>query len=262
MGCIIKKIYPTKILYILFVLFCLYLPIAVVVAYSFNVSKTGSVWAGFTTDWYVQMAHDQSLTTALSVSLIVALFSSAIAIAVGTVGAVAVQHVHKKLARVIHTITYIPIVIPEIVLAVSLLIFFSFLHVTYGMVTLILAHATFCIPYVFIMVTLRLSQIDPILYEAASDLGATPRQVFATITLPMILPSIVSGALLAIAMSLDDVVMSVFLAGPKSTTLPVKIYSLLKLGVTPKINAVFTIILLVTFAIVFTTQFLNKKESI
>lgn len=249
-GFIIRNKSIFKTLYIYLVLICLYLPIAVVVFYSFNVSKSSAVFTGFTLDWYADMINDRHLIEAFGISLIVALSSAAISVVVGTLGAVSLNKLNKRIRAIINTVTYIPIIIPEIILAVSLLMFFSFFNAAYGISTLILSHATFCIPYVFIMVALRLLTIDPGVYEAAVDLGARPLQIFLTITLPLILPAVVSGAMLAVAMSLDDVIISVFLSGPKSTTLPVKIYSMLKLGVTPKINALFTVILAVTFLVI------------
>lgn len=240
-----KKYFST--FYLGFVLILLYLPIAFVVLYSFNASKSSAVWGGFTLEWYAKMANDRDLLAALWVSVKVAFFSAVIAVVIGTLGAVALDKLNKKLKTFITGLSYIPLIIPEIVLGVALLMFFSVTPLRHGMVTLVISHSAFCIPYVLLMVQVRLAGIDPSITEAAIDLGAKRRQLFTTITLPLILPSIVSGTLLAVAMSLDDVIISFFVSGPGTTTLPIKILSLLKLGITPKINALCTLLLLFTF---------------
>lgn len=251
---LLKKTYITLILIII------YLPIFFVVIYSFNSSKTSSIWSGVTLKWYTEMINDRSLWEAFSASIVVAMFSAVISAVIGTLGAVSINRLNTKIKLFVNTLSYIPIIIPEIILAVALLMFFSVLPLNYGIFTLILAHSTFCIPYVFIMVQIRLSGIDYSIYEAAIDLGANKIQIFFTITLPLIIPSILSGTLLSIAMSLDDVIISIFLSGPKSTTLPVKIFSMLKLGITPKINALCTFMLLITFIILGIVAFFYKNN--
>ncbi len=244
-----KKSFLSKF-YIYLVLFFLYLPIICVIVFSFNNSKSPFQWSGFTLDWYAKMLRNRGLMEALGVSLQVAFWSALISAVIGTLAAVSFGKLNSKLRNFITAIAYIPIIIPEIVLGVALLMFFSFLPVHYGILTLVLSHTTFCIPYILIMVQIRLRSIDPAVIEAAKDLGAKRSQVFRTIILPLIAPGILSGSLLAVAMSLDDVVISVFMSGPTSTTLPVKIFSMLKVGVTPEINALCTILLLITFIVV------------
>ncbi len=246
--------------YIYLVLFLLYVPIFCVIVFSFNETKSPFVWSGFSLDWYYKMLHNRSLMESLWVSVQVAFWSALISAVIGTLAAVSVQHLKKWLAAFISIISYIPIIIPEIVLGVALLMFFSVLPVKYGILTLVLSHATFCIPYILIMVQVRMRHINPAVIEAAKDLGATKFQVFRTITLPLIAPAVFSGGLLAIAMSLDDVVISVFMSGANSTTLPVKIFSMLKIGVTPEINALCTVLLLFTFIVVGFMQFLGLNN--
>lgn len=248
-----------KNIYITIILIIIYIPILFVILYSFNASKSNSIWAGFTLKWYLEMLKDRNLADSLKTSLIVAFSSAFIAAVIGTLGAVSVNRINKKLASFITSISYIPIIIPEIIIGVALLMFFSILPLQYGIATLILAHSTFCIPYVFIMVQISINATDKYIYEAAVDLGASQVTIFFTITLPLIMPAVISGSLLALAMSLDDVIISIFLSGPQSTTLPVKIFSMLKLGVTPKINALCTSILVITFSIVTLASILYKK---
>ncbi len=249
--------------YILLIFVFLYLPILCVVVYSFNVSKTTSVWNGFTLDWYVKMLNDRNLMESLGVSLIVAFMASLVSAVFGTMGAVAFEKLTSKIKLFFNGSMYIPLIIPEVVMGVALLMFLSLIpNINYGILTLVLAHTTFCLPYIFIMVGIKLKTIDKSIFEAAKDLGAKENQMFFTVTLPLILPSIISGALLAFAMSLDDVVISFFVSGPTSTTLPVKIYSMLKFGVTPEINALCTVMLFATFLIVGVFRFIQTKISI
>jgi len=239
-----------SVAYILLVLLFLYLPMACVVVYSFNTSKSTAIWGGFTLDWYIQMARDRNLIGALIVSLRAAAATSVVSAVIGTLGAVALERASGRLASAVKGFVYLPLVIPEVVIGVALMMLFSAIRLPDGTAVLVLAHSTFCIPYVFILVHIRLRMIDPAIREAARDLGASRFAAFATITLPLAAPAILSGALLAFAMSLDDVVISFFVSGPQSQTLPLQIFSMLRLGITPKINALCTIILVVTFLIV------------
>lgn len=252
-----------SVIYIGIVLILLYVPMMVVVAYSFNASKTGAVWTGFTLNWYSQMAADDRLIESLVLSLQIALVSALVSCVLGTMGAVTVAKYSERAKKAVSLLLYIPLVIPEIITGVALLMFFSVTPLNYGMLTIILSHTTFCIPYVFILVSIRLRTVDAHLLEAARDLGAKPVKAFGTVTLPLILPAVLSGALLSMAMSLDDVVISSFVSGPQSVTLPIRIYSMLKLGVSPKINALSTVMLFVTFLAIGLLQVsrLRKKNS-
>lgn len=228
----------------------IYLPIALVILYSFNESKLSSVWGGFSLKWYRTLFADKAMFQALGNSLILGLSASFAAGVVGTLGAVGFDRVRPRSRRVIEYLTSLPLMTPEIILGMVFMAFFGMLGIPFGMGTLILSHTTFCIPYVFMLVQARLVGMDRSLAEAARDLGAGERQVFFTITLPLLLPAIVSGMLLSFAMSLDDVISSLFVTGVNVNTLPIKVYTALKTGVTPEINALCTLLLAATLLLV------------
>lgn len=228
----------------------IYLPIALVILYSFNESKLSSVWGGFSLKWYRTLFADKAMFQALGNSLILGLSASFAAGVVGTLGAVGFDRVRPRSRRVIEYLTNLPLMTPEIILGMVFMAFFGMLGIPFGMGTLILSHTTFCIPYVFMLVQARLVGMDRSLAEAARDLGAGERQVFFTITLPLLLPAIVSGMLLSFAMSLDDVIISLFVTGVNVNTLPIKVYTALKTGVTPEINALCTLLLAATLLLV------------
>lgn len=238
----------------------MYLPILMVILYSFNVSKTSVVWGGFTLSWYEKMLHDRGLLQALRNSVVLGLSASAIAGVIGTLGAVGMSRVHFRSKGMLDYLVLVPIMVPEIILGMVFMVFFSLLSLPFGMTTLVLGHSAFCVPYVYMMVKARLVGIDKAYAEAARDLGARELQVFFDITLPLIAPAIASGMLLSFAMSLDDVVISIFVAGARISTLPVKIYTQLKTGVTPEINALCTLMLAVTVLLVLLSGRLQKKE--
>ena len=227
-----------------------YLPIALVILYSFNESKLSSVWGGFSLKWYRTLFADKAMFQALGNSLILGLSASLAAGVVGTLGAVGFDRVRPRSRRLIEYLTSLPLMTPEIILGMVFMAFFGMLGIPFGMGTLILSHTTFCIPYVFMLVQARLVGMDRSLAEAARDLGAGERQVFFTITLPLLLPAIVSGMLLSFAMSLDDVIISLFVTGVNVNTLPIKVYTALKTGVTPEINALCTLLLAATLLLV------------
>jgi spermidine/putrescine transport system permease protein len=240
----------------------MYLPIVVVVIYSFNASKQSFFWGGWTLNWYSEVFHDRSLIEALKNSIILGLLSGGIAGIIGTLGAVGMVKSAYKSKDAIEYLSTLPIMIPEIILGMVFMAFFSLLRLPFGMVTLVIGHASFCIPYVYMMVKARLIGIDQSLTEAARDLGASGRKAFLDITLPLISPAIISGMLLSFAMSLDDVVISIFVTGAKTNTLPIKIYTQLKTGVTPKINALSTMMLLSTLIIVVLSQLIGRKKKV
>ena len=228
----------------------IYLPIALVILYSFNESKISSVWGGFSLKWYRTLFADKAMFQALGNSLILGLSASLAAGVVGTLGAVGFDRVRPRSRRLIEYLTSLPLMTPEIILGMVFMAFFGMLGIPFGMGTLILSHTTFCIPYVFMLVQARLVGMDRSLAEAARDLGAGERQVLFTITLPLLLPAIVSGMLLSFAMSLDDVIISLFVTGVNVNTLPIKVYTALKTGVTPEINALCTLLLAATLLLV------------
>ena len=243
-----KNNFLSKLFVILVMLFN-YLPIIVVVVYSFNASKYGN-WEGFSLSWYEELFRDRQIMRSLKNSLVLAFSSCALSILIGTAGAVGMAKSHFKTKNLLENVSMIPMMLPEIILGMAYLAFFSLLKVDFGMMTLIIAHTTFCIPYIFINVQSRLVGLDPAYVEAARDLGASQTRAFYDVTLPLIAPAITSGALLAFAMSMDDVVISFFVTGTTSNTLPLQVYSMLKLGVTPEVNALCTLMLLAVFGVI------------
>ena len=239
-----RTILPNVYIVVLLCLF--YLPIVLVILYSFNVSKISSVWDGFTLDWYKELFQDRSMFEALRNSLVLATLSSLSAAVIGTLGAVGMARRRMKGGKIMEYMSTLPIMIPEIILGLVFLVFFSFLGLPFGMVTLVIAHTVFCIPYVYLMVKARLAGLDKSYVEAARDLGAGEMRAFYDITLPLMAPAIVSGMLVSFAMSFDDVIISIFVTGVNTNTLPIRIYSQIKTGVTPKTNALCTLLFLAT----------------
>lgn len=245
-------------LYLVFLLIVMYLPILLVVLYSFNGGRLSSVWEGFSLRWYGTLFRDAAIFEALRNSLILAALSCLAAAVIGTLGAVGMQHLRSRTTGPIEYLSTLPIMIPEIILGMVFMAFFSLLGLPFGMTTLVIGHTAFCIPYVFMLVKARLVGMDPSLAEAARDLGAGEAQVFLHITLPLITPAILSGMLLSFAMSMDDVIISIFVTGVSINTLPIKIYSQIKFGVTPEINALCTLMLAATVALVLLSQWLGR----
>lgn len=233
-------------IYIGILLGLMYLPIVLVIIYSFNASRASAVWDGFSLHWYGELFRDRSMFEALRNSIILALLSSFSAGIIGTLAASGMARVKLRGSKVMEYLSTLPIMIPEIILGMVFLVFFSLLGLPFGMVTLVIAHTAFCIPYVYLMVKARLAGLDKSYVEAAKDLGAGEVRAFYDVTLPLILPAIVSSMLLSFAMSFDDVIISVFVTGVNTNTLPIKIYSQIKTGVTPKTNALCTLLFGVT----------------
>lgn len=246
------------IIYVAVLTVLTYVPILLTVVYSFNASKLTTVWEGFSLKWYVQLFQDSDMWEALVNSLILAGLSCFCAVVIGTTGALGMHRRKSRMDNLVANISLLPIMIPEIILGMVFLAVFSFLDLPFGMLTLVLAHTTFCVPYVYSMVKARLVGMDKSLEEAALDLGASPVRVFFDVTLPLIMPAILSGVLLSFAMSFDDVVISIFVTGPKVNTLPIKIYTKMKTGVTPEINALATIMLVITVILLTGAGFINK----
>ena len=251
---------PNIYLAVIFVL--MYLPILLVIIYSFNQSKISSVWDGFSLKWYRELFADKSMFTALINSIILAFSSSVLAAIIGTLGAIGMSKTNFKANGIIGYISTLPIMIPEIILGMVFLVFFSLIGIPFGMTSLILAHTTFCVPYVFMLVKARLVGLDKSYVEAARDLGASELRAFKDITIPLISPAILSGMLLSFAMSFDDVIISIFVTGASTNTLPIKIYTQLKTGVSPKINALCTLMFIATVLIVVLSNIISKKTSV
>lgn len=222
----------------------LYLPMLILVVYSFNASKLVTVWAGFSTKWYAELMQNEAFLEAAWVTLRVALVSSTIATVLGTMAAYTLVRGGRFFGRTLFSgMIYAPLVMPEVITGLSLLLLFIGIGLDRGILTIVLAHVTFSMCFVSVVVSSRLVTFDRSLEEAALDLGATPWQAFALVTLPIIAPAVISGWLLAFTLSLDDLVIATFTAGPSATTLPMKIWSSVRLGVSPEINALSTILI-------------------
>ncbi len=232
--------------YPIFMTVLTYLPILVVVIYSFNASKLSSTWGGFSLKWYRELFRDKDMFEALFNSIILALSSSVLAAILATSGALGIQKAKLPGKKFMEHSSLLPLIIPEIILGMVFLAFFSLLGWKFGMLTLILSHTAFCIPYIFTQVRARLEVLDASAIEAARDLGASGFTAFYTVTLPLLSPAILSGMFLSFAMSFDDVIISVFCTGVSVNTLPIRIYTQLKTSVTPEVNAMCTIMLAVT----------------
>ncbi len=233
--------------YILILLLFLYVPIAMVVLFSFNTSEMNIVFEGFTLKWYGSFYENRTLMESLENTLIIAVASTVISVVIGTVGAVGLGKYEFRGKKMVDALLYVPIVIPEIVLGVALLSLFTLMDMYMGLGTMILGHVTFCIPFVVISVRARLAGFDKSLEEASMDLGGNHLTTFFHVTLPLIMPGVISGAMLSMSLSLDDIVISFFCSGPGSMTLPLKILDMVKHGVSPEVNALSTII---TFLII------------
>ncbi|HHX28670.1 MAG TPA: ABC transporter permease [Firmicutes bacterium] len=246
--------------YLGIILALMYIPILLVIIYSFNESRISSVWSGWSLRWYRELFRDRDIMEAMTNSLVLATVSSLSAAVIGTLAAVGMPKADLRSKGIIEYLSTLPIMIPEIILGMVFLVYFTLIKLPFGMVTLTVAHTSFCIPYVYMLVKARLVGIDKSYAEAAKDLGATEWNVFWDITLPLILPAITSGVLLAFAMSLDDVVISVFVTGVNTNTLPLKIYTQLKTGVTPKINALCTLMFGSTMLIVLLSSWFARNS--
>jgi spermidine/putrescine transport system permease protein len=225
----------------------LYAPLVIVVAYSFNDSRLNAQWVGFTLDWYRKLFTNEEMLSAAWNSLIIGLTASAISTVLGTMAGYAM---HRYKTRVLPVLVLAPIAIPEILMGVSLLIFFVIINLTLGLWSIALAHIAFCIGFVAIVVRARLAGMDDSLVEAARDLGATPFKAFRLVTLPLIMPGVIAGALMAFTLSIDDFVITFFTAGADAVTLPLKIYTMVKTSVTPEVNAVSTLLMLLTLLLI------------
>lgn len=237
----------------------LYLPIAVLMAFSFNSGQRTALWQGFTLDWYRRLLDNEALLRALRNSVGVALVTTAVSTVLGTLAAVALVRYSFRGKRATQGLLMLPIILPEIVLGAALLTFFGAAGLRLSLTTVIIAHVVFSVSYVAIVVRSRLAGLDPALEEAARDLGAGPFETFRRVTLPLAAPGIQAGALLVFTLSIDDYVITSFVAGVGATTLPLHIYSMLKVGVTPEVNAVSTLLLVVTLGLIALAQRLLQR---
>lgn len=239
----------------------MYIPIAVVIVFSFNESKLPVSFTGFSLKWYQQLFADSDMLEALRNSLVLGVLSCGISAVIGTFGTVGLSRIHSKTKGALEYISILPLMIPEIILGMVLMAFFYMLGLPFGMLTLLIGHTVFCVPYILMEVKARLVGMDPSLEEAARDLGAGAFRAFLDVTLPLIMPAVISGSLLAFAMSMDDVVISIFVNGPRISTLPIKVYTQLKTGVTPEINALCTIMLAVTLLVLLLRSIFARRKN-
>ncbi|MBZ9789249.1 ABC transporter permease [Rhizobium sp. 3T7] len=240
----------------------LYLPIVLLVVFSFNESKLVTVWGGFSTKWYVSLLHNQALLDAAWVTIRVGLLSATAATILGTLAAIALVRYTRFRGRMLFSgMVYAPLVMPEVITGLSLLLLFVAIGLDRGFWTITLAHTTFTMCFVAVVVQSRLVSFDSSIEEAAQDLGAPPVRTFFEVTLPIIAPAVLSGWILAFTLSLDDLVITSFTSGPGATTLPMKIYSQVRLGVTPEINAVCTILIgIVAIGVICASMITKRRE--
>jgi spermidine/putrescine transport system permease protein len=240
----------------------LYAPIAVLILFSFNSTRSTQVWSGFSFEWYGQLLGDPTILQAFRISLTVGVIATLIATIIGTMTALALSRHRFRGQTVADSAIYTATVMPEIVVGVSLLVFFVAVGFQLGITTIVIAHVAFTISFVTIVVRARLAGMDRSVEEAAQDLGASPLQTFLRVTLPLILPGVVAGGLLAFTLSFDDFVITYFVSGVGSSTLPIKIYSMIKFGVSPVINALSTVVLVATLFLIFGgSRLLVRKEN-
>jgi spermidine/putrescine transport system permease protein len=241
----------------------LWVPIAVLAVFSFNAGRQTAIWRGFTLDWYRRVLANEALLASVRNSLAIAALTTVIATVVGTLAALALRRTAVKVRGGGATLAllFLPMVIPEVVLGAALLTFFGTVGLRLSLTTVVIAHVVFSVSYVTLVVRARLAGLDPALEEAARDLGASPVETFRRVTLPLALPGIAASALLVFTLSIDDYVVTSFVAGVGATTLPLHIYSMLRVGVTPEVNAVSTLLLAGTIGLIVAAQWLLRGSS-
>jgi putrescine transport system permease protein len=241
----------------------LYLPILLLVIYSFNESKLVTVWTGFSTRWYVELLNDQAMLDAAWVTLRIAFLSATVATILGTLAAITLVRFGRFLGRTLFSgMIYAPLVMPDVITGLSLLLLFVSIDIDRGFWTVVIAHVTLTMCFVAVVVQSRLITFDRSLEEAALDLGCPPFKTFFVITLPLILPGVVAGWMLAFTLSLDDLVIASFTTGPGATTLPMKIFSQVKFGVTPEVNAISTILIVIVATGVVLASLITKRREV
>jgi putrescine transport system permease protein len=235
----------------------------ILVVYSFNASKNVAIWAGFSTKWYGELFQNEAFLDAAWVTIKVAVFSSTLATILGTMAAYVLVRGGRFLGRTVFSgMIYAPLVMPEVITGLSLLLLFIGIGLDRGVMTIVLAHTTFAMCYVSVVVSSRLTSFDRSVEEAALDLGCSPTEAFFLVTLPLIAPAVISGWLLAFTLSLDDLVIASFTSGPSATTLPIKIFSAVRLGVSPEINALSTIMIGIVTIGVISASLITKRQAV
>ena len=249
-----------QIIFAGFMFFFMYLPILVLAFYSFNESRYSARWEGFTLKWYVTLFQDEAILKALKNSLMVGFSAIIIAAIVGTLMAVGLSRYRFRGKTLYLGVSYLPLIIPDIAIAVATLVFLAAVQINLSIWTIIAAHIVFCLAYIGLVVSTRLSDLDPHLEEAALDLGATPVQSFIQVLLPQLMPGIVSGCLLAFVLSLDDLLIASFTSGGGAVTLPMEIFGRIRTGVKPDINALSVVLILTSGAIAFLGEFIRSRS--
>ncbi len=246
--------------YLSLVFVFLYAPVAVLIVFSFNAAKSRSVWGGFTLEWYRKLFSNAEILSSLRVTLIVALLSAAIATLVATVSCIGLDGLTKRRRAVVMNLTYVPIVNPDLVTGISLMLLFVFLQLPLGFVTLLLAHVAFNIPYAILSILPKMKQLDRHLYEAALDLGAKPSQAIARVILPEIMPGVVTAMILTFTLSIDDFVISYFTSGASVSNLAITIYSMARKSVNPQINALSALMFLTVLVLLLVVNFRSNRD--
>lgn len=256
-----RKPSPGLKIYAILAYLYLYFPIITLIIFSFNTQKLNIQWEGFTLHWYQVLFNNTEVLLATRNTLLIAIISTIVATILGTLTALALHRYRFPGYRISESALYIPVIIPEVVMGIGLLVFFSLVRFKLGLTTITIAHIAFCIPFVTLVVRARLHGYDHAIEEAAMDLGANEVTTFWRVTLPTIMPGVLAGALLAFTLSLDDYVITFFTAGPGSTTLPLRIYSMVRHSVTPEINALSTLWVLTVFIVLWFGQVIRKRQS-
>jgi len=259
-----------KKMYLGLILFFMYAPIMILVIFSFNAASSRNNWGGFTLDWYVRLFNDPDIMRSLRITILVAVFSTVLSVIIGTLAALSLERIGRRKRKAIMAVSNLPVMMPDIITGITLMILFMFVFRflgfgNLGFGTLLLAHVIFNVPYVILSVMPKLRQLDPNLYEAALDLGSSPTRAFWQIILPQIWPGVVTGAMLAFTLSIDDFMVSFFTTSPAVENLSMRIFSMTRRGVDPRINAlstiIFVVIMIMLFLINLRDQHLIKRKS-
>lgn len=240
------------------ILLFLYLPIALLILYSFNASKLNLQWEGFTIQPYIDLWFDKSLRSSMGNSLVIACWTTLFSVMLGTLAAWMMFRYAFAGFRTLSTLILIPMIVPEVVMGVSMRIFFSSIHLNLGMLTICIAHVTFCFPFVMVAIQARLAGLDPSIEEAAMDLGATPFQAFMKVIVPYLLPAIIAGALMSFTLSMDEYIVTKFTSEASSQTFPIEAYGMAKKGLNPTLNAISTILIVATAMLTLAAEWLRK----
>lgn len=249
----------TSFIFFVLTMLFFYIPLFILIVYSFNEGK-GMVWKGFSLKWYKELfSYSDNIWKAFKYSIFIALISSFISTIIGTLGAIALKWFNFRGKKLLKNLSVLPLVVPDIIIGVSLLIMFATINFKLGVLTIFIAHTTFNIPYVLFIILSRLDEFDYSVIEAAYDLGATNKEALMKVIIPMLFPAIISGFLMALTLSFDDFVITFFVSGPGSSTLPLRIYSMIRLGVSPVINALSVILIVISIILTLSTKKLQKN---